>query len=576
VNGARVGVLIAAVVLAACGAVPNPRSNRTSPASAPALEGTSGGSVTLAVDQVPVTLNDHTVQGDNEITRDVASAIWPQVFQVGPGQTPVLDTDVVSSAELVSISPQTVVYQINPKAVWSDGVPISADDFVYAWQSQRGGNDVDGAPDSVASTLGYRDITSVTSSNDGRTVTVVFHTPFGAWPSLFDDLLPAHIAERIGWNHGFDTLDPQTQVSGGPWLVASWNPGSQIVLERNPRWWGTAPHLDRILVDAVPGQGAMVQALRSGQVDVGYPSTFDSDALAQLTSSPGLETHESLGTTMLQLVFNTRHVPLDDVDVRQGIGHAIDRAGLIKTLVQPLDPLVWEDNNYLYANTEPQYVDDGPGYVDSDPATADRLLTQGGLIADANGTWTLHGAPVVLQLVWASDDRWSEAVEPAISAGLVGAGFDVETTPVTSDQLVSSVLPSGAFDLAIAPVSTSAYPSATAAYYTSATAVTGPASNLNWSGYSDPHLDDLLTQAVQQLGSNQAQPVYQQVDQELWSDVPSLPLFAEPTLLASSAWVGGVADDPGGLGPMYSAAGWYRLAAVPDKPSGSAARRSQG
>ncbi len=79
-----------------------------------------------------------------------------------------------------------------------------------------------GRPDSVASTLGYRDIDSLTGSNGGKTVTVVFHTPFADWASLFDDLLPAHIAETVGWNHGFDHFDPAVLVSGGPWQVVSW------------------------------------------------------------------------------------------------------------------------------------------------------------------------------------------------------------------------------------------------------------------------------------------------------------------------------------------------------------------
>src|SRR4029077_1392289 len=101
---------------------------------------------------------------------------------------------------VISLQPQTVVYQIDPRAVWSDGVPINAGDFAYAWDSQKGGGtDLDGSPNSVATTLGYRDIASLTGSNQGRTVTVVFRTPFADWPSLFDDLLPAHIADQVGW-----------------------------------------------------------------------------------------------------------------------------------------------------------------------------------------------------------------------------------------------------------------------------------------------------------------------------------------------------------------------------------------
>jgi len=568
---AGIGSIVAAVLLAACGPAPSSSlasSTRGSSSHGPALEGITGGTVTVSLNQVPTTLNDHTASGDNPSTRLVASAVWPQVFQVGPGPTPVLDTTVVSSAELVGVNPETVVYQINPHAMWSDGVPISVDDFVYAWQSQRGGAvDIDGSADSVASTLGYRDITSVTGSNGGRTVTVVFHTPFGDWASLFDDLLPAHVGDRVGWNQGFDSFNPSVLVAGGPWEVASWQPGIRIVLVRNPHWWGPAPHVDRIVVVAIPSVSGFVSSLQSGSSDIGYPSEFDRSLLAALSSSAPLETRESLGTTMLQLVFNTRHSPFDNVVVRQGIAHAIDRADLVTSLVQPLESSVWEDNNHLFANTDPQYVDDGAGYVEPDPVSADRLFSQGGLVADGDGTWTFHGAPVTLTLVWADDDPWSATIEPTLAANLTDAGFDVVAQPFTSSELADSVLPSGAFDLAIVPLESSPYPSTTAAYFTSAASVTGPSPDLNWSDFSDPKLDAFFTQAAEQLGSNQADPLYRQLDQELWTDMPTLPLFAEPELLVQSAWVSGVSDDAGGLGPFFSLESWFRLAAVHSKSS---------
>jgi peptide/nickel transport system substrate-binding protein len=90
---------------------------------------------------------------------------------------------------------------INPHAVWSDGVPVSADDFIYAWKSQKGdGADIDGQPDQVASTLGYRDVASVVPSHGGKTVTVTFSTPYTDWRDMFDHMVPAHIARRVGWN----------------------------------------------------------------------------------------------------------------------------------------------------------------------------------------------------------------------------------------------------------------------------------------------------------------------------------------------------------------------------------------
>ena len=128
---------------------------------------------------------------------------------------PTANSELIESAELVDINPQTIVYTLNPKAVWSDGVPITAADFKYAWEQQRGDPDDLARPD-VASIAGYRDIASVTGSNGGHTVTVKFKTTFADWQMLFANLLPAHVMEKVGWNPACTTVDPAIDLSGGP------------------------------------------------------------------------------------------------------------------------------------------------------------------------------------------------------------------------------------------------------------------------------------------------------------------------------------------------------------------------
>ena len=103
-----------------------------------------------------------------------------------------MDKNLLVSADLTSQSPQTVVYKINPKATWSDGVPFDAKDFIYMWKSLNGTNkDLD-----VASTTGYENIKSVTGSDGDKTVTVVFSKPFADWKSLFTNMVPAHYTQK--------------------------------------------------------------------------------------------------------------------------------------------------------------------------------------------------------------------------------------------------------------------------------------------------------------------------------------------------------------------------------------------
>jgi len=266
---------------------------------------------------------------------------------------------------------------------------------------------------------------------------------------------------------------------------------------------------------------------------------------------------------MLQLEFNVRHAPLDSVAVRQGVAHAVDRAAIATMAGQPEDHSVWEDNDHLFSNGQAWYADDAQGYQRLDLPAAARLLEQGGLVADARGTWTLRGSPVDLTVVWASDDPWSAASGPLIVGELVGAGFDVTAVPVPAADLVGAVLPAGAFDLALVAVHAGAYPTAVARAFSSASAVTGVGTVSDWSGFDDPHIDALFTQAAQELAAAHDQSLYQQIDQALWTAMPTLPLFAEPTVLVWSASLSAVSDDPGGLGPMWSMRVWARLAAAP-------------
>src|SRR5260370_40446657 len=126
--------------------------------------------------------------------------------------------------------------------------------------------------------------------------------------------------------------------------------------------------------------------------------------MAEGSSCGVLETQAQLGTRMLQLAFNVRRAPLDVAAVRQGVAHAIDGAALVTTVGQPANHSVWEDNDPLFANAQAWYADASAGYQRVDLPAAARLLEQGGLVADARGTWTSHGQPVDLVVVWAQDD----------------------------------------------------------------------------------------------------------------------------------------------------------------------------
>ncbi|MFZ0664418.1 MAG: ABC transporter substrate-binding protein [Acidimicrobiales bacterium] len=567
----------ACLVLASCGGSAGSTPNRlvAIPKGSALVALKSGtGTVTVVVPAVPSNLNPHTLEGDAASTRMISALTDPQVFEVNPSVTPVLDTDFVVSAEVVSVKPQTVLYQLNPKAVWSDGVTIGAKDFVYNWEEQAGSGTA--APPIVggydaATTLGYRDIQSITATTSGDSVRVVFSTPYADWADLFDDLIPEHVGDVIGWASGYGTPSSLAYVSGGPYEIESWTPGSRIVLVRNPRWWGTPGRVETIVVNAATGSstGTSLRSsdggdqLSNGSAQVVYTNDFDAEMLDEVSSSPSEESNVSLGTTMLQLVFDLGSANDQSSDLRQAIALDLNRRQIVSELVQPLDPNVQVDDDFLATNAQHAYTRDGVLYDIPDPQEAAVLLQQAGLTMSASGTWLSGGAPVVLNLRWASGDPWSDLVAPAIQAALVQAGFGVKANPVASRQLGASTLADSNWDLALVPVVSSPYPTQMAADYSEAQAVTGEGASYDWSGFDAPEVDALFQEAAIQLNPTKAATYYQQIDQMLWQAMPSIPLFAEPSLLESDAAVSGVEAAVWGAGPLWKATRWALLGVAP-------------
>ncbi len=489
--------------------------------------------------------------------------VWPQVFLFDSQGIPQLDTNFIKTAELDRLSPQTIVYQIDDRATWSDGVPITADDFLYNWQAQSGDpqyRDVGGQPFDAVSTAGYSQIESVTGSNRGKTVTVVFKTPYGDWKSLFNNLIPAHIARTVGWNTGFDAFSPAI-VSGGPYLVQSDTPDQQIVLARNPRYWGPPAHLDTIVLRSAPDQAQDAAALQSGAVNLTYPASPQLGMVQQVRQIGTVASSTAVGFSFERLDFNQRNAFLKLLPVRQAIAKAIDRPQLIAAGSAQINQAIKTDNDHLYVNSQQGYSDNGAGYEQVDVVGARKLLAGAGFTVGADGYFQLAGAPLELRISTTSDDPARVAAEALITEQLARAGIKVDPVNAPTATLLDQVLPSGNFDLALFSSVSSAFPSDNAAPYVTPES-TGGASNFD--GYSNPKVATLFDQANGELNAGKAGAIYNEIDQQLWADMVSLPLYPDPTFLAHLRGYVNIIDNPSASGPFWNAEQWGLAPPAPE------------
>lgn len=543
-----------------------PTTSSTVPTSLPSgpVQVNQGGSLTFASPQELSGYNINTAARASQVGAEVDAQVFPQVFRVNSALQPVLDTDFVTSAELVNLDPETIVYQINPRASWSDGVPISADDFIYNWQAQSGNpalTDVGGKPFEVASTAGYDQIRSVTGSNGGNTVTVVFDKPYADWEGLFGagrPIIPAHIARRVGWDTGFDHFDPGVEISGGPYLVQS-DTASQLVLARNPHYWGTPAKLDTIVLrlGVDPTQDASL--LQNDQAQLVYPPQPQSGLIEAVSPLPGVEAAVGQGLSFEQLDFNEKDPVLGDPVVRQALAKAIDRAALVRQTVDQLDPRIAVLDDRMFVNNQAGYQDNsGGGYDHADLAAEARLLSGDGFVMGPDGTWEKGSVPLVLRLGTATGDDLARQTEQVLASQLTTGGIKVDIANDPPAKFLGTDLPTGNFDLALYTRAASVFPSTNQGYY-----VSGAPGSQDYDDHVEPAVGSLLDKASGELNAVSAAADYNQVDGLLWKDMVTLPLYQEPTFIAFNNHYGNIEANPGPSTPFADADTWGLRAGGP-------------
>ncbi|MGH4001535.1 MAG: ABC transporter family substrate-binding protein, partial [Pseudonocardiaceae bacterium] len=123
--------LIVGTALAACTAQPLPLTvPGSTPASSPITSPTNR-EVVLGVDQLVGGFNPHTLADLTPVSEAVAGLVLPSAFQQTLTGQWVLDRTLLTSAEVTSTAPFTVIYRIRRNAQWSDVTPIAAEDFGY-------------------------------------------------------------------------------------------------------------------------------------------------------------------------------------------------------------------------------------------------------------------------------------------------------------------------------------------------------------------------------------------------------------------------------------------------------------
>ncbi|OBK76013.1 ABC transporter family substrate-binding protein [Mycobacterium sp. 1274761.0] len=337
-----------------------------------------GGNLRLALSGYPSNFNSLHIDGNEADTGAMLRATLPRAFRVASDGSTTVNTDYFTNVELTSTTPQVVTYTINPKAVWTDGTPITWEDIASQINATSGKN----SDFRIASTNGADRVEKVTRGVDDRQAVVTFAKPFSEWRGMFAGntmLLPKSMtADPEVFNKAqLDRPGP----SAGPFMITDLDRTAQrIVLKRNPKWWGPPPLLDSITY-LVLDDKARIPALQNNTIDATGVASLPEMTTARNT--PGISIRRAPGASWYHFTFNgaTGSI-LSDRALRLAIAKGIDRQAIANVTQRGLVDNPVPLNNHIFVAGQEGYQDNSAA-VAFDPEKAKQEL-------DALG-WRMNG-----------------------------------------------------------------------------------------------------------------------------------------------------------------------------------------
>ncbi|MFI6366700.1 ABC transporter family substrate-binding protein [Nocardia sp. NPDC050630] len=472
-----------------------------------------GGNLRLAATTYPANWNTLSNDGNDSEIADIERPLMPRAFDTNAAGELSINKDFFTDVALTGTNPQQVTYTINPKAVWSDGNPITWED-IKSEANALSGRDKRFL---IAITNGFEFVDKVERGVDDRQAVLTFSRPYAEWRGQFAGnaaLFPKSVtADPDSFNKSLaDAMGP----SAGPFqVVATDRSQGRIVLGRNPKWWGDKPKLDTITY-SVLDHSAWTTALQNNELDMVQLTTVDD--VQTVRNTGGLVVRRAPGNRWRHITFNGAPGSiLSDAKVRVAISKAIDRQAIVTAiqngLVENPKPL----NNHIFLQGQAGYQDNSPGF---DPTAAARELDEAG--------WKLNGdvrekdgRKLVIRDVMYNDPTWVQIAQ-IIQQNLarIGVGLTIDTRPGAG--YFTDVIHPGDFDAAqfIWVGDAFAFSSIRQTYYYDPNDLQG-----NYARIGSPELNALIDRTLSELDPAKALELANEVDRKVFEEGHSLPLM---------------------------------------------------
>jgi len=335
----------------------------------------------------------------------------------------------------ISKDGKTIRYHLRHGVTFSDGAPLTSADVKFTWQQIMN-------PKNITSThYPYDDVTAI-DTPDPYTVVVHLAEPLSPFVGYFmangiiGSIVPKHLLDKYpDLNHvAFNTAP----IGSGPFVVAHYQPGVELDLAANPRYWRGPPKLRAIEYHIIPNQNTLLTQISTHEIDF----YFDAPEVQyrSLEAIPGVRVTARPNQTFEHISFNCQRPPLDDVRVRKAIAYAIDWSRLARAVYLGLGQEGMADiapSSWAYDPRIRAYP--------YDAQRARSLLEAAGWTPGPGGVLTKNGQQLELTITTVAGVSTREKAEELIQQDLRRAGIDLSIKNDHANMLFATYGANGTF-----------------------------------------------------------------------------------------------------------------------------------
>lgn len=330
---------------------------------------------------------------------------------------------------LISKNGLKITVILRTRARFSDGSPVTAKDVVFSYDTMMNPK-INCAP--YRST--YTDFASCTSLNKH---TVVFKLKKPYFKALEDvgqlSIIPEHVY-HFKKASDFNNKDGRKLIGSGPYMLDKWTPGQELVLVRNPRYWGHRPTFNRIVYRFIQSPQAALQSFLTGEIDTDSPRAAQ---YVRFTHKPGFTKKyicyqfHTPSDGYEYISWNIRSAMFHDRRTRTALAMLVNRAAIIKTILHGLAVEI----NGPFNVFSPQN-DQSIQPIHYDPAGARALLAKAGWKKNADGILQRKGKLFKFNLLTPAHATTITAVSVYIQRQFAKAGIRMAIEPCEFSILV--------------------------------------------------------------------------------------------------------------------------------------------